>query len=132
MFSTVEYYFKKTGFISIATAIAAVTNIGLNFVFIKLYGYYAAGYTTVFCYILLSFMHYLFYKKVLKEKIGQSCELYNIRIILAISIILLILMVLMVLIMDKYIIRYTIIIIMFALALIKRKQLIGIVEKYKR
>lgn len=132
MFSTVEYYFKMTGFISIATAIAAVTNIGLNFVFIKLYGYYAAGYTTVFCYILLSLMHYLFYKKVLKEKIGQNCELYNIKVIIAISIILLISMVLMVLICDKYIIRYMIIFIMLVLAIIKRKQLIGIVEKFKR
>lgn len=53
----VEFYNEKTHYISIGTSIAAVTNVLLNIVFIKKYGYVAAAYTTLFCYILYFAVH---------------------------------------------------------------------------
>ena len=49
----IEYYNKKTKYISIGTISAAVLNFGLNFVAIKLWGFKAAAYTTVISYIVL-------------------------------------------------------------------------------
>jgi O-antigen/teichoic acid export membrane protein len=60
MFSTIEYYYQKTVKIAVATFVAAALNIVLNYVFIKSYGYYAAGYTTLVSYMLLAFLHYRF------------------------------------------------------------------------
>ena len=37
LFSNIEYYFKKTGFIALASIVCAVANLGLNKVFIELF-----------------------------------------------------------------------------------------------
>lgn len=58
MYVQVEFYEKKMQIVSIATSIAALTNIGLNFALIPYWGYIAAGYTTLIGYILLFFIHY--------------------------------------------------------------------------
>lgn len=84
-FAMFEFYFEKPHYITIATLTGAVLNIILNYIFIKVYGYYAAGYTTLACYIIYAFMHYLFMRKVIREKMN-GVEVYNVRIIVAISI----------------------------------------------
>lgn len=55
--ASVEYYYKKTNVIAIGTMLAAVLNIVLNSLFIPRYGFIAAAYTTVFCYLLYYFVH---------------------------------------------------------------------------
>ena len=44
---------------------AAVANVVLNFIFIHIFGYVAAGYTTLACYILYSVGHYVVSKRIL-------------------------------------------------------------------
>lgn len=44
---------------------AAVANVVLNFIFIRIFGYVAAGYTTLACYILYSVGHYVVSKRIL-------------------------------------------------------------------
>ncbi len=69
-FSYVEFYFEKTKFVMIASIICAISNLFLNAVFIPLYGFAAAGYTTLFCYVLYAWVHYQFMKKIIiKENI---------------------------------------------------------------
>ena len=53
----VEYYNKKTIYISIGTIGAAVINVILNYAFIPRYGYIAAAYTTLFSYVLYYIFH---------------------------------------------------------------------------
>lgn len=72
--ATVEYYYKKTKLIAIGTMLAAVLNIILNLLFIPRYGYVAAAYTTVVCYLLYYILHVLFAKHVHRK------NLYNVRI----------------------------------------------------
>lgn len=54
----VESFLKKPGMISLGTVTTAVINLVLNFIFVELYGYEAAAYTTMFCYMLLLLFHY--------------------------------------------------------------------------
>ncbi len=68
MFSTIELYYEKTFFVSASSILAAVTNVLLNYIFIPIYGYYAAAYTTLFCYIIYSFAHFCFSMFILKKK----------------------------------------------------------------
>lgn len=65
LFGTVEFYYEKTVYATIASVIAALCNIILNLIFIPMCNYYAAAYTTLICYILMSISHYIFMKKVL-------------------------------------------------------------------
>ena len=55
--SSVEYYYKKTKLIALGTMLAAGMNILLNAVFIPAFGYVAAAYTTVACYLLYYLLH---------------------------------------------------------------------------
>ena len=59
----VEYYCEKTKLISVGTTSAAIINIGLNAVFIPVYGYIAAAYTTLITYFLYFIFHYIIAKR---------------------------------------------------------------------
>lgn len=109
LFSTIEYYYQKTGFISIATCICAVVNLILNYFFIKKYGYYAAGYTTLVCYIFLAILHYAFYKKVLNQECIQD-NIYDMTLIIMLSIIVILGMVIMALTYQIVWVRYALLI----------------------
>ena len=60
----VEYYHEKTQYIALATSIAAVVNIILNYFCIKKFGYVAAAYTTMVTYLLYFVFHYFIAKKI--------------------------------------------------------------------
>ncbi|MDU7632987.1 MAG: oligosaccharide flippase family protein [Lachnospiraceae bacterium] len=109
LFSNIEYFYRKTFFIAIATSISALINLVLNYIFIGIYGYYAAGYTTLICYICLAIIHYIFYKKILNKEMKVFKELYNIRLIVATAIGIIFTMLVMVLVYDFLVIRYGII-----------------------
>ncbi len=60
-----EYYKKKTVYIMIGTCVAAGINVVLNLIFINLYGFVAAAYTTLFSYLCYLALHYIISRKVL-------------------------------------------------------------------
>lgn len=76
-----EYYSKKTTFIMVGTMVAAVINIGLNYVFIQQFGFLAVGYTTLFAYICYLVLHIVISRKLVKffvlplRWIAASCML---------------------------------------------------------
>ncbi|MDS9385551.1 polysaccharide biosynthesis C-terminal domain-containing protein, partial [Streptococcus pneumoniae] len=54
IFGNIEFYFEANHFVMWASIGGAIMNIFLNFIFLKHFGYIAAGYTTLFCYILFA------------------------------------------------------------------------------
>jgi O-antigen/teichoic acid export membrane protein len=121
LFANVEFYFEKTSFIMIASVIAAGINIVLNFIFIPQYGYFAAGYTTLVCYIVFAITHYLFMKKVCRE--ANITKIYDIRFIFIVSLGLIILSFVFMLLYKALIIRYGIIGIGLCILIVKQKYL---------
>ena len=109
----------------------AVMNIILNFIFIKQFGYIAAGYTTLFCYILFAFGHYLFMKKLLSQKLPDT-HIYNIRYIFFFSLVLLIAMFLIVAVYPYILIRYTIILVIFIGLFLNRKKIMDSIVIIKK
>lgn len=123
LFSTIEYYYQKTRNISIATLICALLNIILNLLFIKLFGYYAAGYTTLICYIVLAILHYIFYKKIAVQKFRKNNNIYSEKIIWISSIGVLIIMIVMTLTYKSIIIRYSLMLFVTIILILYSKQL---------
>lgn len=122
LFATIEFYFDKNKFSMIISGISALTNILLNLVFINLFDYRAAGYTTMVCYALLAIGHLIYTNKILeKNKKG-----YLIRNITMISIILLMFGIVIVsqMLNEFAYIRYLIIAFIFILAFFNRKVII--------
>ena len=64
-FCNFEFYVGKTIYVTIATTIAAVSNIVMNYFGIIKYGYQVAAYTTFICYLIQAFMHYIVVKRIL-------------------------------------------------------------------
>ena len=84
-FAVFEFYYKKTQYITIATLIGAILNIILNFLFINIFGYYAAGYTTLICFILYALFHFFFMMKLIKENFKGE-KVYEVKVVLELAI----------------------------------------------
>jgi O-antigen/teichoic acid export membrane protein len=131
MFSTIEYYYEKTGFIAAASVGCAVLNLILNYVFINLCGYYAAGYTTLVCYMMFAVLHYVFYRRVIKtEEPGQK-NLYDMKVILLSSAGVLAVMLFMVLTYRWMVVRYLMVGVLALVVLLSRKKLMGLLGSLK-
>lgn len=85
MFGVIQMYWGKTNTMVTASVSAAILNIGLNYIGIKYFGYIAAGYTTLFSYVVLSIAYYFRYRKIINEKMN-GISIYNIQVIIEISI----------------------------------------------
>lgn len=71
-FATFEFYFEKTAYVTLATTTGAGLNVLLNWTFIPKFGYLAAGYTTLACYMIFAVFHYIFSTRLCREKMdGQ-------------------------------------------------------------
>lgn len=113
----IEHYHKKTVFISINTMIAAVSNILLNYFFIKEWGYAGAAYTTLISYALSLVLHYCYARKLNKEVIP-------LRQIVLPSVSILIIIVLFNIFMGVWYIRWGIAVVCCVFLLIKERTFI--------
>lgn len=84
LFANFEFYFDKTKYMMIASVLGAATNLGLNYIFINIFGYYAAGYTTLVCYLLYCIGHYLLMRRINNKMMG-GIKVYNLKLIILIS-----------------------------------------------
>ena len=126
IFGDVLLYHKKTYFIMIATSIAAISNIALNYVCIARFGYMAAAYTTLIGYVLLAVMQYVFVRIVHKGRV------FNIPYILALSAALVGCSLLCLLLYRNIFVRYAVIAIMLVAAVFLRKNIVSLLRQMKR
>ena len=131
LFSNIEYYYQKTGLIAFATCMSAVLNLILNFIFIQIFGYYAAGYTTLVCYICLSIFHYIFYKKVLRLQDIET-DIYDKKIVLLLSGVVLISMLIMALTYKWIIVRYAILLGTIVLAYMFKNKIKTLLMEFRK
>lgn len=131
LFATFEYYFEKTHYVAAATVGGAVLNVVLNAVFIPKFGFVAAGYTTLACYILYAFAHYFFMKKVCMEYMPDT-EIYDVRIILGLGLGLVICAFGAMALYEHFWIRCSLLLVFCAGAVWKRKALLGLLKTLKR
>lgn len=132
LFSNIEYYYKKTTYIAIASVFCALANVGLNYVFIKRFGYYAAGYTTLFCYVLLALFHFFFCKKILKKEEIPINSIFNLKFYLITFAAMLLIMIFMVITYDYFWVRYSMLAVIIVLVIIYRKKLLEVLKSVKR
>lgn len=116
-----EFFYDKNKFTMVMSGICAVANIILNYTFISLFGYLAAGYTTLFCYVLTVHLHILYVNYVSKKKTGK--HLYRHNKIMKISVLLIVIS-LMIALLYRYIqVRYTLIAATFIAVFVQRKKI---------
>lgn len=121
IFSNVEFYYDANKFTMVMSSIGAITNIILNFVFIRLYGYIMAGYTTLVCYIIFTAAHFIYAQRVAKLKTG-SC-VFEGKTILILSSIMGISSIVMTILYHYTYVRYAIFVGLIVVAFINRSRI---------
>lgn len=126
-FAVFEFYFEKTKYIMVASTAGATLNIILNYIFINKFGYIAAGYTTLFCYIMFAFFHYAAMKKICNDHL-ENVMPYNSKVLLFLSAGFVLLGILILITYTNTILRYSLIGSIVVLFLINKRKIIQIIN----
>lgn len=132
-FANVEIYYDLNKFTMYISVVIAALNIGLNYIFIQMFGYQAASYTTLFCYIIFAMGHYFYMELKLRKRLNVD-SIFNFKRILILSIGVVIVGLAFIAVYKLYIIRYTIILLLFVVVFLNRNRLLNtlsIVRKKK-
>lgn len=108
LFSNYELFYESSRLIMFASISAAALNVTLNFILLPLFGFVAAGYTTLVCYIALALFHYWGMSRVSKQAPGRRIP-FDTGAAIAVSIVLLILSVTVSLLYHNDVVRYAVI-----------------------
>lgn len=122
-----QFYFERTRFLAASSFVAAALNIVLNYIFIKMYGFIAAGYTTLACYVIYSLGHYIVSRRVLRQCLN-GIELYDKRFILVLSIIMIFVGIGCNLMFDLWVIRYALLVLLCIIAFVKKADILGLIR----
>lgn len=123
LFDCLLFFYEKKVFLTVAALVSAILNIVLNGIFIPVYGFITAAYTTLVSYMVLATMDYFYMLKICKEyKISK--HIYNIKSLVAVFLIFVFLSFFSMVLYNHPVIRYTIVILVLAVMFIFRKRLI--------
>lgn len=127
LFAKLEFYYDKTYFVMIASMAAAVVNIVLNFIFIGKFGYLAAGYTTLVCYLADAVGHFVFMRKLSRENL-KGVYIYNNKALWGITFIFMVLGFLVMLTYPLAILRYALLLVAVVLCVIFHRKIFAAVK----
>lgn len=131
LFSNVEFYFDATKYVMLASTSGAILNIILNYIFIPIFGYIVAAYTTLICYLVFMIMHYLFMRIICKRKL-QGIHIFDDKFIAISSVSLFILMIGCMLLYKITLLRYLVIIVMAVIGIVKIDKILNLIRGFKK
>ena len=119
--ANVEFFYDQTKYTIFVSMSGAVLNIVLNYFGIKYFGYIAAAYTTLFCYIYFAVVHYIYMSICVRKAIGVR-RVFDFRRISLLSAGFLVIGIAMILLYNHSIFRYTVIVAACVLLYLNRKR----------
>lgn len=122
MFCTMEFYYEQTKAMMTVSVAGACINYITNAVFIRGFGYYAAGYTTLFCYLFFTVAHSFVMGLALKKN-GHKDPIYDMKFIWVFTGLFVILGALMSALYTHIVVRYCILAIVVFVFIVKIKML---------
>lgn len=126
LFANLEFYYKKTIYVMVASTTAAALNIILNWLFIPIFGYQAAAYTTLTCYCIYALMHAFNLMRL------KATHYYDMKTIAKLSLAMILLSILIARTYDGFLLRYSLFIVIILLAFIKRNIIIDVLLSLKK
>lgn len=125
LFSCIEFYYGETKQVAIVSGIYAGFNVLLNYIFICLFGYIAAAYTTLICYLGIFVTHYFVMRKV-QQKNNDMSKLYDIKSIGIVSGIFMVFSLIITVFYEYIVVRYLILTTLIMVLFIRRKYFVRI------
>ena len=128
LFANYEYYYEKTRLIAVASIGVALTNLVLNYIFIPVYGFVAAGYTTLFCYVLHAIVHYFVMVYVCHNRGLRISNLFDVKFMLMISVLFIVGVIVMMVLYEHSLFRYAIIIVILSTLVFNRRKVLNVIS----
>lgn len=125
VFSIVEMYYEETKKIMVASIGAAILNIVLNYALIPMFGYIAAAFTTLVCYIALAVFHYCMAALALK-KYDVKMQLFDSKGVLGLCGIVLFFMVAFEFLYNTVLLRYAFVLVILLFVVGKKDYFINL------
>lgn len=123
VFADILYYYKKPQVVAIASISTGVLNVVLNYLCIPRFGYIAAGYTTLVCYLVQALLDYYVARKVVGVKI------FNMKYLSRLMIVVLVISLLSGFLYQSLIVRIVVLLLISAAALKYRKKIIALFKQ---
>lgn len=128
IFVDVESYYGKTNYIAYVSVFCAVFNIILNYFGMKIFSYVICAYTTLVCYAIMSFLHYVFMIKTCRK--ARIVEIpVDAEFIWTFSLALLLVFGLISFVYDSILARYSILAVVVIIAVLNKNRFIGVLEQ---
>lgn len=108
-FANIEFYFEKNRFSMYISCTGAVLNVILNYYGIVLFGFIAAAYSTLVCYIFFAVGHYIYMEKSARCD-DEVCHIFNTKRLVILSVGELVFGSLIILVYDVAVVRYIIVV----------------------
>ena len=119
--ASVEYFYEKSQYIALGTMLAAVVNIGLNYVCIPKYGYISVAYITLATYLLYFFCHYILAWKI------HGDVLFDNRVVVSCTVLMIATMFIARFYIDEFVVRWVIAILIFSFGLLYEEKKTGLI-----
>ena len=130
-FAVFEFYYEKTHLIATATMAGAFLKLTLNYLLIGMFGYYAAGYTTLLCFVVYAVLHCCFMKKICAEYL-DGAQAYSTKALLMITSIFLAFGFAILTTYKAPVVRYSLIAVLIMLIIIKYKHITNILKEFNQ
>jgi O-antigen/teichoic acid export membrane protein len=130
LFSIVIFYYEAKYFVMLSSVLSATANIILNAIFLPIYGFVAAAFTTLICYIIWCAAYYLFMKYICKKHIDNA-QIFNGKLVFIISIPFIVTTAALRFLYPYALLRYGLLAAVLFVFFIMRKNVIRVVRKLK-
>ncbi|MEE1144231.1 MAG: oligosaccharide flippase family protein [Acutalibacteraceae bacterium] len=130
LFANVEFFYDKNKFTMYISMGVAALSIALNYIGIKLFGYLAAAYATLLCYILFAFGHYVYITWIARKTLGID-RIFKAKRLIILSVAVVALSIFMAFFYNYMLIRYAIIFAALIVLFVNRKKLISALKMTK-
>lgn len=127
-FSILEFYHEKTKAVMICSVSSAILNVILNYVFISKFGYLAAAYTTLVCYVINSLIHAGVVKRICKKEYAKE-DVFAVRTSLIIGLLMIVLVFVSVQLYRWSVARYILTSILALLCIVERKKILRVLKR---
>lgn len=130
-FANIEYYYKETKLVSLASIFAGIAVIVANYVLVPRFGYLAAAYSAWFSYVIYAIMHYVFMQVTLKKHLKNE-TVYDGLFILKLSVIYSLVILIIPVLYTMHNLRWAVIGVFFLVMFLKRKSLVNFFRFFKK
>lgn len=130
-FANVEFFYDLNKFTMFISMAGAAINIVLNYIGIQMFGYIAAAYTTLICYIIFTVAHFLYAEFSLRKKLHVD-RIFNAKKITLLSLVILAMGILVAFLYERIVLRYTLIAVVMVICYWKKEKIIGLLLSIRK